>query len=243
MKMQMCLLMLLLTTSDVGAAPSVIVGWVVSVHDGDTLTVRHGDKLLKVRLAGIDAPEMDQAFGEQSRDSLRRLALQRTVQVTVQTSDAYGRNVARVSVAGVDVETEQVRNGMAWVYRQYNRDPYLLTLEAEARAARRGLWADQNPRSPWSWRHRGTSSSARSTSSYATPSYTVPSYTAPPSPPPPSRTAPTTSSVAAAASSCGSKRTCKEMSSCEEARFYLKQCGLQHLDKDKDGTPCEAICR
>lgn len=228
-------LLALFLTSSVHSAPSVIVGWVVSVHDGDTLTLRHGDKLLKLRLAGIDAPELDQAFGEQSRDYLRRLVLQRTVQVTLQTSDAYGRNVAQVRVAGVDVETEQVRHGMAWVYRQYNRDPLLLALEAEARAAQRGLWADKNPRAPWSWRHRGT---ARSTPSYATPSYPTPAYTPPTYTAPPARSNPVTT-----ASSCGSKRTCKEMSSCEEARFYLQQCGLQHLDRDKDGTPCESLCR
>lgn len=238
MKRWCWLLLTLVTTSSVGAAESVIVGWVVSIHDGDTLTVRHGDQLLKVRLFGIDAPEMDQAFGAASRDHLRRLALERTVQVKVQARDAYGRNVAKVSVAGVDVETEQVRSGMAWVYRKYSRDPLLLALESEARAARRGLWADQNPRTPWSWRHRNTPSTAASTSSYTIPAYAPPSYAAPP----PARLSATTPRPPIA-SGCGSKRTCKEMSSCEEARFYLSQCGLQHLDKDKDGTPCEALCR
>lgn len=237
MKTWLWLLAIFLAASSAGAAQNVVVGWVVSIHDGDTLTVRHGDKLLKVRLAGIDAPEMDQAFGAESRDHLKRLALQRTVQVMVQTNDTYGRNVAKVSVAGVDVESEQVRSGMAWVYRQYNRDPLLLALEAEARAARRGLWAGKNPRSPWSWRHRGASNPARSTPKYATPAYTLPSYSTPAPPAYPSvAPAPT-------ASACGTKRTCKAMSSCEEARFYLKQCGLQHLDKDKDGTPCEVLCR
>ena len=167
-----------------------------------------------MRLAGIDAPELDQAFGEQSRDSLRRLVLQRTVQVTLQTSDAYGRNVAQVRVAGVDVETEQVRHGMAWVYRQYNRDAQLLALEAEAKAARRGLWVEANPTPPWDWRHRGSSAKTpqRSTSGPVT-------------------------------GRCGTKRTCQDMASCEEARFYLNECGLKRLDRDQDGTPCEALCR
>ena len=43
--------------------------------------------------------------------------------------------------------------------------------------------------------------------------------------------------------SCGSKTYCNEMQSCQEARFYLEQCGLQRLDKDGDGIPCENLCR
>ena len=109
----------------------------MSVQDGDTLTVRVAGRRVKVRLAGIDAPERDQPFGEKSRESLSRMAFNRTVSVAVQKIDDYGRTIGTVTVAGSNVEAEQVRRGLAWVYRQYSHDAQLLALEAEARAARR----------------------------------------------------------------------------------------------------------
>ena len=207
-------LALLLVAGVVPAAAETLLGRVVSVQDGDTLTVRVAGQRVKVRLAGIDAPERDQPFGEQSRQSLSRMALNRTASVAVQKIDDYGRTIGVVTVAGLNVEAEQVRRGLAWVYRQYRHDPQLLALEAEAKAARRGLWADANPKPPWDWRHSGQSQQASE------------------------RSAP-----GVFTGRCGTKRICKEMTSCEEARFYLTECGLSRLDRDQDGVPCEALCR
>lgn len=129
--------------------------------------------------------------------------------------DDYGRSIGVVTVGGVDVEAEQVRRGLAWVYRHYSDDARLLALEAEAKAARRGLWAEANPIPPWDWRHGGKTGETPATQSVQ------PVF----------------------AGRCGAKRTCGEMASCEEARFYLTQCGLSRLDGDGDGRPCEAVCR
>ena len=87
-----------------------LTGRVVEVSDGDTLTVRvEGQPPVKVRLAGIDAPERDQPFGQRSRQSLAELAFGRTATVVVQKTDEYGRTVGTVMVGGVNVEVEQVR--------------------------------------------------------------------------------------------------------------------------------------
>ena len=76
----------------------------------------------------------------------------------VQDTDRYGRTVSRVYVGDMDVNAELVRQGAAWVYRQYAKDQSLYTLENEAKAAKRGLWAlpeaEQMP--PWEWRHGGS---------------------------------------------------------------------------------------
>jgi len=195
-------------------------GRVVSVADGDTLTVLvTGNRQVKIRLAGIDAPEHDQPFGQKSRQSLSELAFGQTATVATQKTDDYGRTVGTVTVGGVNVEAEQVRRGLAWVYRKYSDDAQLLALEAEAKTARRGLWAEANPLPPWDWRHGGKTGQ-----------------------PPAARSEPTPVK-SEFAGHCGAKRTCREMTSCEEARFYLTQCGLSRLDGDKDGTPCEALCR
>ena len=68
--------------------------------------------------------------------------------------DRYGRPIVAVDHAGADVGAEQVRRGMAWVYRQYSKDRSLYALDSEARAARRGLWADSQPAPPWEWRKK-----------------------------------------------------------------------------------------
>ena len=198
----------------------IIRGRVVGVHDGDTITLlTELNQPIKIRLSQIDAPESDQAFGQVSRQSLSNLVFNRTVRVAVDTIDAHDRVVGMVFVEGFDVSSEQIRRGMAWAYRQYLHDQSLLQLEAQARRARLGLWADRNPMPPWVYRHGGKGFSEPHLDSRPTP-------------------APTPST----GFSCGSKRTCKEMSSCEEAKYYLSRCGSARLDGDKDGLPCESLC-
>jgi endonuclease YncB( thermonuclease family) len=74
--------------------------------------------------------------------------------VVVQDIDRYGRTIGRVFVGGVDVNAALVEQGAAWVYRRYAKDPSLFRLEAQAKAAKRGLWglpkAQRCP--PWDWR-------------------------------------------------------------------------------------------
>ncbi len=134
---------------------AVIVGLVVAIADGDTLTVLNQDfQQVKVRLAEIDAPEKKQPFGSRSRQSLGELCHEKRAQVRVIDVDRYKRIVGRVSCAGVDANAAQVRRGMAWVYDRYARDKTLYRLQDEARSSERGLWADRNPIAPWDWRGR-----------------------------------------------------------------------------------------
>ncbi|MDR2091807.1 MAG: thermonuclease family protein [Azoarcus sp.] len=139
------------------AAPRTLAGQVIRVADGDTLTLRNArGKKTTVRLAGIDAPEKCQPFGQRSRASLVELALDRHATVKVLDIDQYGRTVGLVRIGDNDetLNRLQIRRGLAWVYARYNRDTSLRPLEQEARNARRGLWADKHPVEPWRWRRQ-----------------------------------------------------------------------------------------
>lgn len=132
-----------------------VQGRVVSISDGDTLTVLTAQQhQVRIRLSDIDAPERRQPYGDRSRQALAELAFGRNVRVEVRDTDRYGRTVGRIFAGTVDVSAEMVRRGAAWVFRRYSHDPMLLRLEAEARAARRGLWSLPSAEqvAPWEWR-------------------------------------------------------------------------------------------
>jgi endonuclease YncB( thermonuclease family) len=136
------------------AAGAKITGRVVAVHDGDTISVVVFGRPLRVRLAGIDAPERGQPFANASRHALESRVAGRDVLVVERGRDGYGRVLGRVYVDGLDVNAEQVRSGYAWVFRRFGQDAQLVALEAEAKAARRGLWRDPRAMAPWTWRER-----------------------------------------------------------------------------------------
>lgn len=141
----------------VGFAYADMTGKVVAVADGDTLTVLRDREQIKVRLAEIDAPEKAQAFGNRAKQSLSDLCFGRMARLDDQGKDRYRRTLARVYCDGIDANAEQVRRGMAWVYRKYApKDSPLYVVENEARTAGRGLWADSDAMPPWEWR-RGKS--------------------------------------------------------------------------------------
>ena len=128
---------------------------VVRVADGDTVTAMKDGNEIKIRLVEIDAPEKAQAYGAASTQSLAELCLNKVATLEEQGKDRYGRTLARVHCDGINANSEQVRLGMAWVYRRYtSKDSPLYAVEGEAKAARRGLWADAEPVPPWEWRHR-----------------------------------------------------------------------------------------
>lgn len=128
---------------------------VISVADGDTITVLRDHEQVKIRLSDIDAPEKAQAFGNKSKQSLSELCFDKTATLADKEKDRYGRTLASVTCDGIDANAEQVRQGMAWVYRKYApKDSLLYVLEDEAKAAKRGLWADPEPVPPWEWRHK-----------------------------------------------------------------------------------------
>jgi len=136
-----------------------VEGLVVSVQDGDTLTVLDQARAQhRVRIAGIDAPEKAQPFGEASKAGLAQLAFGKRVAARCHKHDRYGREVCSVYVGERDIGLEQVRSGLAWWYREYAREQNprdRLTYEGaelEAKEGRRGLWRDANPQPPAEWR-------------------------------------------------------------------------------------------
>lgn len=204
------------------AAAATITGKVVAIADGDTLTLlTSGRQQIKVRLAEIDTPERGQPYGTRARQTLAELAFSKQATVETREKDRYGRLIGRVYVAGTDVNRELVRRGAAWVYRQYNRDRSLLAVEAEARAANRGLWAlpETDRVAPWNWR-KGTKHEIAQ----------------------PYAGNQALNDAAARRFSCSPRKTCAQMTSCAEARFHLNQCDNGRLDRDGDGTPCASIC-
>jgi endonuclease YncB( thermonuclease family) len=213
--------MLLLLVGWALAQAETVIGRVVGISDGDTLILWvDGRERLGIRLAGIDAPELDQPYGLEARRALVSLARDRTARVEVVDRDDYGRLIGTMRIGGRNVSAALVEQGAAWVYRRYNHDPQLPVLEAQAQAARRGLWglSAWQCMPPWEWRRQDSPPATR-----------------------PSNRSQANRSVALFR--CGAKRTCREMASCEEAKFYLTVCGLKRLDGDGNGIPCETLCR
>ena len=136
-------------------------GTVVSVADGDTVTVLTDEQTeRKVRLNGIDAPEHGQPFGEASKQHLSALVFGKVVEVEGNETDRYGRLVGVLKLAGRDINLAQLQAGQVWYYRQYESDveparrPVYAAAEAAARLARQGLWQDPAPEPPWEFRAR-----------------------------------------------------------------------------------------
>jgi endonuclease YncB( thermonuclease family) len=145
---------------------------VIGVTDGDTITALDSNEIPhKIRLAGIDAPEKGQPFGDRSKQSLSRWVYDQTVRIEWSKLDKYGRMVAIVRVAPpggcaaspcpatLDVNLAQIAAGFAWHYKQYDNEQtkqdrlaYGIA-EQHARDQKLGLWKDPDPVPPWEWRH------------------------------------------------------------------------------------------
>jgi endonuclease YncB( thermonuclease family) len=199
---------------------------VLSIGDGDTISVLERGQKLKVRLACIDAPETAQTpFGVASRNQLKALLpLGSTVSLRVQAVDRYGRSVAEVIGKGT-VNLAMVQAGQAFVYRQYlgrcDRGAYLAA-ERQAQAQRLGVWAVPGGITrPWDFRHGG----AGRRSAGAVPAEATSSVT--------------TFSPQAGQPS-GAKTTCKQIGTFALAQELLRQ-GHSYLDRNGDGVACESL--
>jgi len=170
-----CLISFLLLISQDASAWE---GKVFGVADGDTVTVlSNNNDQIRIRLYGIDAPESAQAFGAKAKQSLANMVFGKVVRVEEKDRDRYGRVVARLYVGSLDVNAEQIRQGMAWVYRHYCRDGFCsgwIGLEAAAKNGGVGLWNDKEPVPPWDWRRDKRSPSAVSATG-GSPAVAVPS--------------------------------------------------------------------
>lgn len=154
-----CAVALGLALSMAVAHAETLVGHVIHVSDGDTVTVlMEGRSKIRVRLAGIDAPESKQDFGRRSRQLLTRLVKGRDVRAIVVDRDKYGRYVARLETEDGDAGEKMLEAGLARVFVRYvqslPRDYRVAYLHAEglARSEGRGLWSDPKQIPPWEWR-------------------------------------------------------------------------------------------
>jgi endonuclease YncB( thermonuclease family) len=130
-----------------------LTGRVVAIADGDTLTVLDSSHTQhKIRLAGIDAPEKAQAYGNRARQALAAKVFDQWVRVEVIDVDRYRREVGRIYLGDRFINAEMVEDGLAWRYPQYDKRGEFTGREAEAREHHRGLWADDDPLPPWEFR-------------------------------------------------------------------------------------------
>lgn len=114
-------------------------GRVVSIADGDTLTILTGTQQVKIRLAEIDTPERKQPWGNRAKQALSDKVFGKDVRVDVVDTDRYGRTVGKIWLGSRNINRELVREGHAWVYRKYMKDKSLLDDESHARKEKLGL--------------------------------------------------------------------------------------------------------
>jgi endonuclease YncB( thermonuclease family) len=200
---------------------------VLSIGDGDSISVLERGQKLKVRLACIDAPETAQTpFGVASRNQLKALLpIGSTVSLRVQAVDRYGRSVAEVIGNKGMVNLAMVQSGQAFVYRQYlgrcDRGAYLAA-ERQAQAQRLGVWAVPGGMTrPWDFRHGAPGHRSAGA---------VPAGA--------SLSAPVSSPQAAQPSE--TKTTCKQIGTFARAQELLRQ-GHSYLDLNGDGVACEGL--
>ncbi len=114
--------------------------------------------MIRIRLHGIDAPEMGQPYGSTARTGLSDLVYGKNVLVEPYEQDRYDRLVARIWFGERDINAEMIKSGFAWVYRRYAEDPRYCAYEKGARDLRQGLWGSpsQEAIAPWEWRKRRT---------------------------------------------------------------------------------------
>jgi endonuclease YncB( thermonuclease family) len=156
-------LLLLLAAALAQPLPPAFQARVVSITDGDTLTVLHNRQQIRIRLYGVDCPEPGQPFHTRATQRTAALAHGKNVTVRPQSNDRYGRIVAWIVLPdGRTLNEVLLAEGLAWHYRRYApRETRLASLEQDARDARRGLWQDPDPIPPWEWRRASRSRSGR----------------------------------------------------------------------------------
>lgn len=130
----------------------VLHGQVIDVLDGDTVKLRSDWHIYKIRLAGIDAPEKQQAYGVQSKIYLEHLIADKDVSIKVLSCDQYGRYVGKIYLNGKDINGEMIRSGYAWHYNHFDSNPVYAGFMLDAQRSNRGLWQEVHPTPPWIFR-------------------------------------------------------------------------------------------
>lgn len=164
----------------------------------------------------VDAPERGQPFGTASTKYLSKLVNQKTVCVSWDKRDKYKRLVGLVSLAGVDMNHKMVVSGLAWHYKKYQNEQ---TEKDRKLYSKSEIKARAESTGLWSMPHPITPSDWRA-----------------------GHRKPEIDRLPPESYTCGSKRFCKQMNDCNEACFYLQQCGLTRLDGNSDEIPCSKLC-
>ena len=151
-KLSVFLVLLLVLVNTLFA--DTLIGKVVSIADGDTVTLLNDNQQTRIRLAEIDTPEKNQPYGKKAKNALSDFIFNKEVQVEVVTIDRYGRTVGIIFLDTLNINREMVKAGHAWVYVKYAKDKTLFDLEKNAKDNQLGLWAlpegERIP--PWQWR-------------------------------------------------------------------------------------------
>lgn len=132
---------------------------VISVTDGDTLTMQYEDIKFKVRLYCIDAPERGQPYSAKSKDSLTELTLEKEFTLEIKDKDQYGRIVGvlyepKENGRKHNINLSMIRNGMAFVYPKYCTIFEYYRSEAVAKKNKVGVWQNHKQTKPWEYRKR-----------------------------------------------------------------------------------------
>jgi endonuclease YncB( thermonuclease family) len=124
----------------------------IRVVDGDTIRAEAKGEEIKIRLVEIDAPEINQPFGAQSKNFLNKLLYEKDVTLIAQGEDRYGRVLGEIYANGESANALMIKSGFAWVYDRYVKDSSLYKYQDQAKAENLGLWQAENPIAPWVWR-------------------------------------------------------------------------------------------
>ena len=139
--------------TNISVRPSALFH-VTKVIDGDTVKVIGSDNIeLDIRLAEIDAPEIDQPYGKESKAELEKLISSKKTELRDITKGKYGRFVANIYCEGVWINIELVKNGVAWRYKESDSND-MLKAEMNARKDKIGIWGESDPIAPWEWREQ-----------------------------------------------------------------------------------------
>lgn len=165
-RVALCLVLYMVSMATAIANDVVLSGVVIRVMDGDTVELQTPQmQSVHIRLAGIDAPEKNQDFGQRAKQELTRLCFRQPTQADVRALDRYGRTVARVRCNGVDAASKLLSGGLAWHFSRYAATQPKKEADDDreaqemAKMSHQGLWSMPNPKAPWDWRAMQKSSS------------------------------------------------------------------------------------
>lgn len=220
------------TINPVNNAVNIIHVKTATAIDGDTVHVTDNKGVLhKVRLLGIDAPESDQPYGTESKNALQQCVNGQNITIQWAKKDRYDRLLGKAISSKGDCNLLQLDTGSAWFYREYQKDlaekdkSSYANSEFVAKSGKKGLWAGSCVIKPSEWR-KGN----RNCATLPTP----PTITNPVVPKP---TQPSNDYC-----STLKNKTCSQFANCTEAYTALR-CGNNKIDGNKDGKPCESICK